>query len=82
MAALDVGCPILSELKSDLERIGDVKDGIVLDAEAITASLSKTLESSFRHGLIRDSRGKSDFFDVVLALFEQQNTLGSKAFHL
>ena len=44
----------------------------------LVQNLCKTLESAFRHGLIRDSRDCSDFFDVVLILYNQQNTFGSE----
>ena len=71
--------PILLELQSDLEALNQI-DRSLTDEDTITLSLCKTLESALRHGLIRESRENSDFFDVVLSLFDQQNTLGSKHF--
>lgn len=73
--------PILLELKSDLEALNQI-DRNITDEDSITLSLCKTLESAFRHGLIRESRENSDFFDVVLSLFDQQNSHGSESNHL
>ena len=70
--------PILLELQSDLEALNQIDTNFVTDEDTITLSLCKTLESAFRHGLIRESRENSDFFDVVLSLFDQQNSIGSK----
>ena len=70
--------PIFLELQSDLEALNQIDGSTVTDEDIITLSLCKTLESAFRHGLIRESRENSDFFDVVLSLFDQQNSVGSK----
>ena len=80
MAAIGIQqSPILLELKSDIEALNQI-DRNVTDEDTITLSLCKTLESAFRHGLIRESRENSDFFDVVLSLFEEQNSHGRKCY--
>lgn len=74
MAVLE--SPILIELRSDLESLNQL-DESVRDQHPETLSICKTLESAFRHGLLRDSmRENTDYFDIVLSLFEQQNALG------
>ncbi len=70
--------PILLELQSDLPLLLEQKGGSVEDGSLVANNLCMTLESGFRHGLIRESRESTDFFDVVLVLFDQQNTYGSK----
>ena len=72
-----VESPILAELRSDLEQLKSLNI-LVTDEDQTALNLCKTLESAFRHGLIRESREKSDFFDVILALFDQQNSVGRK----
>ena len=69
--------PILLELQSDLEALNQV-DRSLTDEDVIVLSLCKTLESALRHGLIRESRENTEFFDVVLCLFDQQNSVGSE----
>lgn len=73
MAVVD--SPILLELRSDLDALKRQND-TVRDEDTTVVNLFKTLESALRHGLLRDSRGNTDYFDVVLSLFEQQNSLG------
>ena len=73
MAAFVADCPILLELRSDCQSLAQIS-GEISDEHATVLSLCKTLESALRHGLIRDM----DYFDVVLALFEQQNSIGSE----
>ena len=68
---------ILTELNSDLDALEHISDDIT-DEHAVVQSFCKTLESAFRHGLLRDSKECCDFFDVVLALYNQQNTFGRK----
>ena len=69
--------PIIGELTKDLETISLLEDPLS-DADPIVLNLCKTLESALRHGLLRSTGDVSDFFDVVLALYDQQNTLGRK----
>ena len=68
---------ILTELNSDLEALELISDDIT-DEHTVVQNFCKTLESAFRHGLLRDSKECCDFFDVVLALYNQQNTFGRK----
>ena len=73
--------PIIGELTKDLETISLLEDPLS-DADPIVLNLCKTLESALRHGLLRSStRDVSDFFDVVLALYDQQNAFGRKIQH-
>ena len=73
--------PIIGELTKDLETISQLEDPLS-DADPIVLNLCKTLESALRHGLLRSStRDVSDFFDVVLALYDQQNAFGRKIQH-
>lgn len=76
-AAAEITSPIIIELKTDIEALEHISDSI-RDEHPLVLSLCKTLESLMRHGLIRESRENSDFFDVILCLQEQQNTFGSK----
>ena len=70
--------PIIGELTKDLETISQLEQPLS-DADPIVLNLCKTLESALRHGLLRPSqKDSSDFFDVVLALYDQQNTFGRK----
>ena len=69
--------PIIKELTKDLETISGL-DLPLSDSDAVVLNLCKTLESALRHGLLRTQKDTVDFFDVVLALYDQQNTLGRK----
>ena len=69
--------PIINELTKDLETISKLEHSLS-DSDTVVLSLCKTLESALRHGLLRSNRDTNDFFDVVLSMYDQQNTLGRK----
>jgi hypothetical protein len=71
--------PVLVELRSDVEGLAQI-DGndSVSDGQHLVLSLCKTLESAFRHGLLRETKDQADFFDVILTFMDQQNSLGRK----
>ena len=69
--------PIIKELTKDLQTISGLEVPLS-DSDAVVLNLCKTLESALRHGLLRTQKDTVDFFDVVLSLYDQQNTLGRK----
>ena len=75
---MEADSPILIELNSDLQALGQICESEITDDHSIITSFFKTLESVLRHGLVRDSREFTDFFDVILILYNQQNTCGRK----
>ena len=76
---MEADSPILIELNSDLQALGQICESEITDDHPIVPNFFKTLESVFRHGHVKEAK-ESDFFDVILVLYNQQSTIGSKPF--
>ena len=75
---MEADSPILIELNSDLQALGQICENEITDDHPIVTSFCKTLESVFRHGFVKDYKESNEFFNVILNLYDQQNTIGSK----
>ena len=78
---MEADSPILIELNSDLQALGQICENEITDDHPIVTSFCKTLESVFRHGFVKDYKESNEFFNVILNLYDQQNTIGSKHYN-